>query len=192
MTIKLFKLTAMALALAFLMGCTQSQILATLEASVTATEALVAALQAGGKISPEVANEIERAIAGLPAAYQSTAAELSSADSQAAKAAKIASYYASTIAALEVLPPEAQTYASAISASIHTFLSSLEQTQTGRAAAAGEGPSTMPRTVAASGASLEKTGAKQLKAISSRAAALEAQLAELQAGASEAGESGKR
>ena len=53
MTIKIFKLTAGAIALAFLTGCTQNQILATLEASVAATETLVSALQAGGKIDPK-------------------------------------------------------------------------------------------------------------------------------------------
>jgi hypothetical protein len=122
------KLTAMALALALLTGCTQSQVLATLEASVAATEALVAGLQTGGKIAPGVATELEAAVAGLPAAYRETAAELASTDAAAAKAFKIAGYYASTVAALQALPPDARPYAAAIAASIQAFLNSVQQT----------------------------------------------------------------
>ena len=186
MTMKVFKLAAMALALAFLMGCTQNQILATLEASVAATETLVAALQVAGRIDPPVANEIENAIAGLPAAFRETASELSSVDSEAAKAAKIASYYASTVAALEVLPPEAQTYASAISASIRVFLSGLPQTEVPRSLTPGGA------SAPASGAKATKFDAKRLNAIGSRAAVLEMRLARLKASSAKKSEEGSR
>ncbi len=192
MTIKVFNLTATALALAFLMGCTQNQILATLEASVAATETLVAALQVAGKIDTSVASEIESAIAGLPAAFRETASELSSMDAEAAKAAKIASYYASTVAALEVLPPEAQAYASAISASIHAFLSGLPQTQATRSLAPGGTFGPAPRTVADSGASATKFDAKRLNAIGSRAAVLEDRLGKLKAGSAKKSEESTR
>ena len=94
-------------------------------------------LQATGKIDAATASEIESAIAGLPTAYRETATELSSTDNAAEKVAKITGYYASTIAALQVLPSDAQVYASAISASIQTFLSGLSQTQTTRPLAQG-------------------------------------------------------
>jgi hypothetical protein len=170
------KLTAAALAMAFLMGCTQSQVLATLEASVAATETLVAALQVAGNIDPAVANEIENAIASLPAAYRETAAELASPDADGTKSVKIASYYASTVASLQVLPPEAQIYASAISSSIQAFLSDLPQTKDGRALAP------------AGKATVTRFDAKKLNAISRRADALDTQLTELKARAAKAGE----
>ncbi len=186
MIIRGFKLTAVALALAFLMGCTQNQILATLEASVAATETLVAALQVAGKIDPSIANEIENAIASLPAAFRETASELSSMDAEAAKAAKIASYYATTVAALQVLPPEAQTYASAISASIHAFLAGLPQTEVPRSLAPGG------TSAPASEATATKFDAKRLNAIGSRAAVLEVRLEKLKARAAEKREVGTR
>lgn len=176
MTTKVLKLTAAALALAFLMGCTQSQILATLEASVAATETLVAALQVAGNIDPAVANEIENAIAALPGAYRETAAELSSVDADATKAVKIASYYASTVAALQVLPPEAQVYAAAISASIEAFLSDLPPAQPAR--------SVSP----AAKTTVTKFDANQLNAISRRADALGVRLTELKSWAAKAEE----
>jgi len=175
MTTKVLKLTVTALAMAFLIACTQNQILATLEASVAATETLVATLQVAGKIDPAVANEIENAIAGLPAAYRQTAAELSSLDADAAKAVKIASYYASTVAALQVLPPEAQIYAAAVSASIQAFLSDLPQT---RAA----------RLLASSKAAVTRFDARQLNAISHRADVLGVRIAGLKARSAKAGE----
>ena len=183
MTIKIFKLTAVALALAFLTGCTQNQILATLEASVAATETLVSALQAGGKIDPTVASAIEGAVAGLPAAFQETAAELASADVQALKAAKIAGYYASTEAALRALPPAAQVYASAISASIDAFLSQLPQGQSTHAMASRANVSSAPAARAAAGEAKVRFDAKRLNAIGARAAVLDARLGELKSSA---------
>jgi len=173
------KLTAAALAMAFLMGCTQSQILATLEASVAATETLVAALQVSGNIDPTIASEIENAIAALPAAYRETAAELASPDADGAKSVKIASYYAPTVAALNVLPPEAQVYASAISASIQAFLGDLPQTKDGRSLApAGQGTVT-------------RLDAKKLNAISRRADALGVELNQLKARAAKRAEASR-
>jgi hypothetical protein len=173
------KLTAAALAMAFLMGCTQSQILATLEASVAATETLVAALQVSGNIDPTVANEIENAIAGLPAAYRETAAELASLDADGTKSIKIASYYASTVAALNVLPPEAQVYAAAISASIQAFLSDMPQSKDGRALAP------------AGRAKVTRFDGKQLSAISQRADALGVELNQLKARAAKPAEASR-
>jgi hypothetical protein len=178
MKTKVVKLTAAALAMAFLMGCTQSQILATLEASVASTEALVAALQIGGKIDPAIAGEIENAIAELPAAFRQTAAELSSSDSAAARTARIAGYYSATIVALRALPPEAQVYASAISASIQAFLSGLQPAQATRSLAGGGKPI--------------RFDAKRLNAIATRATVLGVQLAELKSTAAKAGEAGTR
>jgi hypothetical protein len=173
---KVFKLTAIALAMAFLAGCAQNQILKTLEASVTAAEMLIAALQVSGRIDPAVAYEIETAIEGLPLAYQETAAELSSADTAAVKAAKIASYYASTVAALQTLPPPARFYAAAIAASIQAFLSNLPQ-------ASAQAARFLARSRAAS-ANDVRFDANRLNAIGRRAALLSAELAELRTEAS--------
>ncbi|MGA2500307.1 MAG: hypothetical protein ABSH20_21405 [Tepidisphaeraceae bacterium] len=106
-------------------ACTQTEVLTTLEASVTATEAVVTALSIAGKIDPNTAGLIESAIADLPDAYSQTATELASSDSPAVKAAKIAGYYAATVSKLNALPPQAQLWASAISAAIQTFLETL-------------------------------------------------------------------
>jgi hypothetical protein len=125
MQLRTSQISAVALATVMLVGCTQSQILITLEASVAATEALIATLEVTGKISPATAGAIETAITGLPAAYAETAAELSSTDNAALKAAKIAALYGDTLTALKALPPEAQFYAAAITASIHAFLNAL-------------------------------------------------------------------
>jgi len=103
-------LTIVALAMALLVGCTQEQVLTSLEASVAATETLVAALEVTGRISPGIADEIENAIADLPAAFRETAAELSSSDSAAARAAKIAGYYSATVVALKALPQTLADY----------------------------------------------------------------------------------
>jgi hypothetical protein len=172
------KLVIAALAMVLLVGCTQGQILASLEASVAATEVLVAALQVAGKISPTVADEIETAIAGLPAAYQETAAELASSDNAATMAAKITGYYSSTIAALRTLPPDAQVYASAISASIQAFLSHLTPAQAARSFARGVEP--------------VRFDAKRLSAIGHRSAVLELQLAKLKPIDLAAGKGGTR
>ena len=118
------RITAL-LAFAALLGCTQNQPLAALEASVAATDALIASLQAAGKITPAIAAQIEASIAWLPDSYALTTAEMASGDDAATQAVKIASYYASTIAALNLLPPEAQIWTAAISASIKAFLASI-------------------------------------------------------------------
>ena len=110
-------------------GCTQSDILTSLEASVAATEAVVVALEMTGKIPPDVASEIENSISTLPDAYKQTTAELASADDATTRALKIASYYATTVAALNVLPPAAQPYVAAIQASIQAFLSAVSTGQ---------------------------------------------------------------
>jgi hypothetical protein len=172
------KLVIVALAMVLLVGCSQSQILASLESSVAATEVLVATLQAAGKISPTVAGEIENAIAGLPAAYRETAAELSSSDNAATMAAKITGYYSSTIVALRALSPEAQLYASAISASIQAFLSGLP-------------PAQATRSLARGGVSV-KFDTKRLGAIGRRSAVLGVQLAKLKSDTSVAGKEGTR
>lgn len=167
------KLTVLVVAMVCLAGCSQEQVLASLEASVAATEVLVGTLQATGRINATTASKIEVAIAGLPTAYQQTAAELSSTDSSAIKATKISGYYASTIASLQALPADAQVYASAISASIQAFLSGLTPAQDTRALQRGGEP--------------VRLDAKRLKAISNRAAVLGLQLAELNADAPAAG-----
>jgi hypothetical protein len=171
-------LTIAALAMALLVGCTQAQVLASLEASVAATETLVASLEVAGKISPATADEIETAIADLPAAFQETAAELSSSDSAAARAVKIAEYYSATIVALQALPPEAQVYASAISASIQAFLSALQPAQATRSSVRAGEP--------------EKFDVKRLNAIATRATVLGVRLAELRSGAPVVGGGGAK
>ncbi len=172
------KLIAVALAMALLVGCTQNQILASLEASVAATEVLVATLQMMGKISPKTADQIELAIAGLPAAYRETAAELASSDDAAAKVAKVAGYYSATLAALQALPPDAQIYAVAISESIQALLSGLRPAQGARPMVAVAEP--------------VKFDARRLNSIASRAFKLELQLAELGAASASKAEKGTR
>ena len=159
-------LKVVAPAMVALAGCSQNQVLASLEASVAATEALVVTLQATGKMSPATASEIESAIAGLPVAFRQTATELTSNDNTAEKALKISGYYASTIAALRMLPPDARVYATAITASIQAFLSGLR-------------PAQLVRSVTPEVAR-EKPDSKRLKALSHRAAFLGVQLGGLQ------------
>ena len=171
-------LTIAALAMALLVGCTQAQVLASLEASVAATETLVASLEVAGKVSPSIADEIESAIADLPAAFQETAAELSSTDNAAAKATKIGAYYTATIVALQALPQEAQIYASAISASIQAFLTALQPAEATRSSVRGGEP--------------EKFDVKRLNAIATRATVLGVRLAELRSGAPVAGGGGAK
>lgn len=168
MKAKGLKLTAAALAMALLMGCTQNQVLATLQASVAATETLVAALQVSGKIDAGVASEIENAIAALPQAYQETTAELASSDADALKSVKIAGYYATTIAALNALPPDAQAYTAAVAASIQAFLADLPQT-------------TGTRAIAPVKASVTKFDVQKLNAIAKEASELSTELSQLQA-----------
>lgn len=161
------KLTIVALAMVMLVGCTQNQILALLEASVTATEVVVAMLEATGKISPTIAGDIENAIDGLPAAYQQTAAELASSDDAATKVAKVTAYYTATLASLNGLPPQAQIYAEAISASIQAFLSGLH-------------PASAPTTLSVARDGVEvNLDSKRLEAIGLRAVELKAKLAAL-------------
>jgi hypothetical protein len=154
--------TIVALAMVLLAGCTQNQVLVSLEASVAATETLVASLEVAGEISPAIAGEIENAIAGLPAAFQETAAELSSTDNAAAKATKIGAYYTATIVALQALPPEAV----------------LQPAQATRSSARD--------------AKSEGFDGKRLNAIAARAAVLGVQLAELQDNTAKAGKAGTR
>jgi len=183
-------LKIVALAMVVLVGCTQDQVLASLEASVAATEALVATLQASGKISPAIASEIENAVAGLPSAFRETTAELASSDSTATKSAKIAGYYASTIAALQTLPPDAQAYASAISASIRAFLSGLMPAQALDVSGTGTLTSDARTKLAARNVESENFDAKRLTAIGNRAAALEARLAALKSNVAGPGKAG--
>ncbi len=166
---KLFRIMAVVTVLALLSGCSQNQILATLEASVAATEVLVGALAVTGKIPPEIAVVITDAIAHLPAAYQRTTAELASADVGAVKAAKIAGYYAETLAALQATPADAKVYAVMIAGSIEAFLSALAQA-----------PAQTANTTAKAGTAA-KLDANKLQAIDARAAALGQRLAALQA-----------
>ena len=162
------KRIAVLLVLAALAGCTQNETLATLEASVAATEALVASLQVAGKIPTNVAVAIETAIAPLPNAYIETAAELSSSDDVATQAIKISSYYASTITALNLLPSDAQVYAAAIQASIQAFLATIST---------GQKQLSMARSSSAQAPSQAPTfNPKTLKSIAARAATLEIEL----------------
>ena len=106
-------------------GCSQSNVLTTLESSVAATEILVQSLAIAGKNPQDTANQITTAISALPQAYSETAAELSTTDDAAIKAVKISGYFAATVSALNSLPPQAQVYAQAISASIQVFLQAV-------------------------------------------------------------------
>jgi hypothetical protein len=116
---------------AALVGCTSNQVLVTLEASVAATETLVASLAANGEIPAETAYEISTAIAGLPTAFQQTKAELDTTDSAALKSTKIALLYIPTLQAIDSLPPGARAYAVAISAAIQSFLKAITPATTG-------------------------------------------------------------
>lgn len=107
-------------------GCTSNQVLVTLEASVAATEVLVASLAASGKIDPNTAAQIENAIVGLPVAFQGTSTELATTDPPGVKYAKIALLYAPTLTALNALPPTARAYASAVVAAIQSFLHAIQ------------------------------------------------------------------
>ena len=123
------QLATLILALLALFGCTSSQVLVTLEASVAATEALVVSLAATGNMSPVTAAQITAAIVGLPAAFQGTSDELATTDAAGVKYAKIALLYAPTLANLKVLPPAAQAIASAVVSAIGNFLKTLTPAQ---------------------------------------------------------------
>jgi hypothetical protein len=166
---KIFRIMAVATAMALMAGCSENQVLVTLEASVAATEVLVGSLAIAGEIPPQTAVEITGAIAQLPAAFRQTAAELASADADAVKAVTIAGYYAGTLAALQALPEDAKVYAAMIAGSIEAFLSTLAQSQVQTA-------NTSARTRPAA-----KFDAHKLQAIDARAAALGLRLAALRA-----------
>ena len=119
-------IASLALLLA-LAGCTSNQILITMEASVAAAELLVNTLP---NVPPEVRSGVSAAVAELPQAFQATATELASTDSAAVKAAKIGSYYATTLLKLKALPPAAQPYVTAIVAAINIFLDKLQPAAT--------------------------------------------------------------
>ena len=169
MKAKIFKIMAAAAVAAMLAGCSQNQVLATLEASVAATEVVVEALAVSGRIPPEAAAAIEGAIAQLPDAYKQTTAELTSTDAAGVKAVKIAGYYAATLTALQGVPDSAKVYASAIADSISAFLSKL-----------GQGQAQMAH-VASAKAQAVRFDAKELKDIDARASALGERLAALKA-----------
>jgi hypothetical protein len=118
-------LAVVVLTLLALIGCTSSQILTTLEASVAAAEALVVTLTATGNMDPVVAAEITAAIVDLPRAFQGTSVELATTDPPAIKYSKIALLYAPTLANLRVLPPAAQAIVSTLVAAIEKFLQSI-------------------------------------------------------------------
>ena len=117
---------ALAAMVMMLQGCSSNQVLAALQASVAAAEVLVAALESAGRIPAPMATQIEAAIADLPAAYQRTTEELGSEDDPAVKTVKIADYYAESLASLKALPPQAQTYTVAVTASVEAFLKAMQ------------------------------------------------------------------
>ena len=106
-------------------GCTGSDILLTLEASVAASEILVASLATADKIPATDATLIENAIATVPAAYTQTTTELASSDTPSVKALKIAAYFANSIQALKALPASAQVYAIPVTQAINAFLNAI-------------------------------------------------------------------
>ena len=167
MQTKVLQIVAAVAAMAVMAGCSQNQVLATLEASVAATETVVEALAVSGQIPPLAASAIEHAIAQLPAAYKQTTAELASTDSNALKAVKIAGYFAGTLTALQGVPAPAKVYATAIVKSIEAFLTKLAEVS-------GQGAHAEPRVQAGS-----KFDPKELHAIDTRAEALNQRLASL-------------
>jgi len=113
-----------------LTSCTQNEVLSTLQASVAATEILVASLEAGGKIPAGTTVILANAIVDLPEAYRQTVAELDNLkDDAALRAVKIASYFAPTVLRLNLLPADAQVYSAAIAASIRVFIDALSTAQ---------------------------------------------------------------
>ena len=106
-------------------GCTGSDILLTLEASVAASEILVASLATADKIPATDATLIENAIATVPAAYTQTTTELASSDTPSVKALKIAAYFANSLQALKALPASAQVYAIPVTQAINAFLNAI-------------------------------------------------------------------
>lgn len=169
-TLKPFLSILLACLLLPLGGCSQGDILKTLEASVAATEVLVTALEVAGKIPAPIATVIENAIATLPDAYTQTAAELASTDSNAVKALKIAGYFANATVALKALPPEAQMYASLVLDAINAFLAKINPTP----ATTGVATANVAKKIPAM-----KFSAKDVAPITSRAKSLKDRLAAL-------------
>ena len=130
------KISAVALAAVMIVGCSSSQILVTLEASVAAAEVLINTLPG---IDPALRVSISAAISELPVAFQGTQAELATTDSAGVKFAKISVLYAGVLANLKALPPAAQVYVSAIVSAINIFLQAITPPaglQTGRSSPA--------------------------------------------------------
>lgn len=87
----------------FQLACSQSQVTETLSLVVTAADAAVSVLEAGGQIPAPVATQITNYLGEVTSGVQFASTELASADSAALKASKIAQEFA-TISAPN-LPP---------------------------------------------------------------------------------------
>jgi hypothetical protein len=106
-------------------ACTQDQRITSLEGVIDSLELLLPILEATNPQNANLYAMIGSAISGLPTALQQTQAELVSNDTDAIKAGKIATYFASSVLALNVLPPAAQAIASGVLVAIQKFLTSL-------------------------------------------------------------------
>ncbi len=101
---------------------TPSDLVSKLNVAVAATDAAVVGLTIGGVITPETGAAIVAAVALLPGISQQIVAELSSADSDIARASKITALLNPVLANIKALPPTARLYVSAALAAWEAFL----------------------------------------------------------------------
>ena len=160
----------------FQLACSQSQVTETLSLVVTAADAAVSVLEAGGQIPAPVATQITNYLGEVTSGVQFASTELASADSAALKASKIAQEFA-TISAPN-LPPG---IGAAIGATVQAVASAVTNfLSTVNASAVASNAVTVPyaESFAAKAKGL-KAAKKTLEQISAHNAAVKARLAAL-------------
>ena len=158
-----------------MVACSQSQVTETLSLVVTAADAAVSVLEAGGQIPAPVATQITNYLAEVTTGVQFATTELASSDSDALKASKIAQEFA-TISAPN-LPPG---IGAAIGATVQAVASAVTNfLATVQAQASAQTITVRDVTAFAAKAKGLKAAKKQLTAIQAKNAAVKARLAAL-------------
>ena len=111
-------------------ACTPDQRISTLEGVITSLEILLPVLEVATPSLIPIYTMVDSAISGLGPALQQTQTELASLDTDVIKAAKIATYFAPTIASINALPPAAQAITIGVLKAIQAFLATLAPTTT--------------------------------------------------------------
>lgn len=159
----------------FQLACSQSQVTETLSLVVTAADAAVSVLEAGGQIPAPVATQITNYLGEVTTGVQFASTELASADSSGLKASKIAQEFA-TISAPNLPPGIGAAIGAtvqAVASAVTNFLSTVTS-----AASASNAIST-PYAESFAGKVKMKAAKKDLDKIAAHNAAVKARLAAL-------------